>query len=295
MRNAIAGLALFLCHFAPAHAQERSDNMHERGIFTRWTISTIDLLERDQRKIEDASENGDGDASLVDLSAGADEDLGRLVRDGEFVIKQRLLPPKAARLTSAIVDSDGDILAETGQELYGVVSGTGEVFCLAKAQEINPVGAILVGAVYQESCFKDVDGDGIFDGGFKKKSRTKYFPQLSGKHSRKLREIDGGSYEAIAPREMERVYFVGVEFHGRSLLGAGSSRKFSVTYGVSDEKFPLTKRFSTKGDAMPQTLTVAELGARFSVLGIEGNAIRTRVDEPFDEGPFAVSISVTIR
>ena len=295
MRNVIAGSALLLCLFAPAHAQERSDKMHERRIFSQWTVSSIDLLQRDQQGIEDTSENEGGDVSLEGHGAGTDEGASRLVRDGEFVIKQRLLPPKAARLTSAILDSEGEILAEIGQELYGVVSGTGEVFCLAKEQETNLVGAVLVGAVYQESCFKDIDGDGIFDGSFKKKSSTRYLPQLSGKHSRKLREIGGGNYEAIAPYEMKRVYFVGVEFHGRSLFGAGSSRKFSITYGVSDDKFPLTKRFSTKGDAMPQTLTVATMGARFSVLGIEGDAIRTRVDEPFAEGPFAVSIKVTIR
>ncbi|EAQ29419.1 hypothetical protein NAP1_01565 [Erythrobacter sp. NAP1] len=255
----------------PAAARD----MHERHIETLWTISDVDLIESDS-------------------SAPADEE-GRLVANDDFVIKQRLLPPTAARLTSAIVDGDGDVLAEAGDELFGVVSGSGDVYCLDKRPEYNPVGALMVGAIFQASCFKDADGDGTFDGGFKKKLQPSAFPQLRGKHRRNLREISGGSFEKIDPRALTKVYYVGIEFDGRGFLAIGKSRYFRVAFGGEYAKGELSRWFSTDGDELPKEMGAEGLGAKWTVLGFEDGAIRVRVDEPLEQKPFAVSIRVTIR
>lgn len=258
-------LALGLAQADPSHARE----MHERHIESQWTISDIDLLESQSSE--------------------------RLVATNEFVIKQRLLPPAAARLDEAIYDADGDLLAEQGAELFGLVSGSGSVYCLDKEPQFNPVGALFVGAVLQAICFKDVDQDGTFDGAFKKKIEIGVLPQLSGKHRRRLREIVGGSFTQIAAEDLSRVYFVGVEFEGRGgIFSTGRSRRFQVAFGGEGKKDSITDWFSTDGDTLPQSVNVSGLGGSFTVLGFEERAIRVRIDEPLKPIPFAVTITVEI-
>lgn len=270
-------LLLFLVLFWGCVSPEIAvaQDMHERGIRTHWIISEIDLLEGQNDPSADGTE--------------------RVVKSDGLVMQQRLLPPSAARLTEAIIDDDGDTIAQAGDELFGVLAGSGRVFCLNEKPEINPVGALFLGAALQAKCFKDVDGDGVFDGAFKKKLGTGFFPQLSGKHRKKLREISGGSFETIDPRDLKRAYYVGVKFEGRGFLGLGSSRFFSVEFGGDDASSELTRQYSTNGDDLPSTVEIAGLGASFTVLDFEDDAIRVRIDDPFDEQPFAVSIKVTIR
>ncbi|KEO90905.1 hypothetical protein EH31_07660 [Erythrobacter longus] len=252
-----------------------AQDLHERGIRTEWVVSEIDLLEEQNNPSVDGTE--------------------RTIKSDGLVMQQRLLPPSAAKLTEAITDDDGDTVAQAGDELYGVLAGSGRVYCLNEKPEINPVGALFVGAVLQAKCFKDVDGDGVFDGSFKKKLGNGFFPQLSGKHRKKLRQISGGSFETIDPRDLKRAYYVAVKFEGRGFLGLASSRFFSVEFGGDDASSELTRQYSTKGDDLPSTVEISGLGASFTVLGFEDDAIRVRIDDPFDEQPFAVSTRVTIR
>lgn len=246
-----------------AYAQE----MDEREIRTNWTISPISLL-------DDASPD----------QSGA---ITKTVSSGDFVAKQRLLPKRAAVLNEAVRDIKGKELAAAGSQLFSLDSGSGDVFCLARDPQLNPVGALLIGAAVQIVCLKDNNSDGVFDGLFKKKTEQYALPIMSGKHRKKLREIQGGSYSEIMPTELERGYFVGVEYKGKPLFE--SHRNFRIAFGDGNSTNGLTKWISTKDSEFPKTMKV--LGGSFEILSLRKNGdLDVRVDESLPEQPFTVRV-----
>jgi len=276
MRLAHFSLSLaILCLAGIPSLRAQDEKLGERQVRTSWVISEIDLLAE----------------SAKDSSEETNPALIRTVSSGDLIIKQRLVPLKAAKLLTPLVNKKGKQLAAAGDELYGLSSGSGAVYCLAKTPTINPLGALLIGAVIKALCFKDMDQDGVFDGQFNKKIQRFALPVISGKHSKKLKPVSGGSYEPLDPKKMKRQYFVGVEYEGKPLLYA--RRNFRIVFGDAKSKDQLSNWFYTEGKNYPQTKSV--LGGKFTVLSEKDGDLDIRIDQPLKEQPFSVRLTVRLR
>jgi hypothetical protein len=212
----------------------------------------------------------------------------RSVRDGEYVVKHRLLPPSLVELRDDVRDAkSGKTLAKAGDQLFGLLTSGAPVFCVNSVPKLNLGRSLLFGSGNLQRCLIDGDADGRLDSAFNAGNAIAGLPNFSRKRPKKPDAVTGGSYTPIDPAQDRQNYFVAVRYEGRAgIIGKGTVPTFSIRYGTDGNVGSLTYDKVAENGAMPIGMTI--LGARFLVLSRDDEVIRVRVEEAMPEQRFGV-------
>jgi hypothetical protein len=221
-------------------------------------------------------------ADPLDAATGAGQTIR--IKSGDLFMRHRLLPVRAARLTSDMVDGNGKLILAKQTEMFALDAGGVAVFCEAGAQDPSGMKAVLVGGGYAHNCGIDRDGDGRFENHFKARGVVKGLPSLSGKFPKQPSAIAPTSYEAMAPAAMTARYFVGVEYEGKPLLY--NRRNFRITFGNDRKQESLTDWSYISAESYPKSLT--QLGGQFTVLSEADGMLTVRIDRNMPLQPFGI-------
>lgn len=223
------------------------------------------------------------------------EPLGRkTVRDGDYVLRTRLLPPSLIRLDADAVAEEGRrVLLPAGSQLFGLSTSGPPIWCaLARRSSGGRVpGAVLGGLVGRRApsqlCLIDLDRDGRLDAFFSANSPVRGVPNFSGYRPRNPAPLAPAAFAPLDPEQMETQYFVGIRYEGVATLR--SSPHFSVSYGDEDTRGHLTRSLS------PENGVVTELGAEFEIVRRDGETIEVEIRRNMPRQPFHVFQTVTYR
>jgi len=196
----------------------------------------------------------------------------RTIRKGGFVSLQRLLPPILVRLEADAADAEtGKALAPAGAELFGLVTSGPPLFCVTGRQ-------------YTQRCFADMDRDGRLDGHFTKSNPVQVLPSFSGKRPEKMKPVKGGRYTPADPGSIKTKYIVGIRFARVNSLLQTPNPVFRIVYGTEDWTDHLTREIMPGAGAQ----SVEALGARFRILGLNGDSVEVAIDSNIPPQPFGV-------
>lgn len=221
----------------------------------------------------------------------ADTQPGPIEAEARDIIwKQRLLPTGLARLTESYQDSNGKRSFGPGTQLFEVKSDV-PIYCVAGMRDPKGFEKWLKSGSTSQFCLVDMNSDQRFDGYFEAISMVPGLPTIAGKRPKNPKPMTPVGYELADPSTMEKPFWVGIEYQGKPLIY--DRRNFAVSFGSDTGKGSLTSWVYTSGSNYP--LSQELLGARFTVLGVTGNKIQLRIDQPIPPQPFGVAHSVTYR
>ncbi len=218
----------------------------------------------------------------------------KLVKDGEFVVKNRLLPVAMARLEMDLAPSlAGSLSVSAKSQLYAVRSSTGEkVFCAWETLVRAKDGTLRPNTGISTLCFLDQQGDGRFDASFEA------FPgvglpqiQMPMPKEKRLASIDR-PYAMFPPESFTGDLWVGLRYE--QYFNIYGNRMLMVAYGARGKNQTLTN-FSTFKSKGPFPLKVGALGAQLTVLEARDDGSVVRIDRPITLPFFAVVTTTTVR
>lgn len=212
----------------------------------------------------------------------------RTVRDGEFVIRHRLLPPSLIELSEDAVDAkSGKTLASAGDQLFGLLTSGAPVFCVSGVPKQSLARSLVLGSGNLQKCLIDADSDGRVDGSFNAGNAIPGLPNFARNRPKKPKAVSGGAYRRIDPSLHTANYIVAVRYEGRSAtLGKGALPTFSVRFGTVGNLGSLSQSELPQGASFPFDMSI--LQARFSVLARDGETIRVNVSRAMPEQRFGV-------
>lgn len=212
----------------------------------------------------------------------------RNVRDGEYVVKHRLLPTSLAELREDVQDAKtGKVLARAGDQLFGLLTSGAPVFCVNSVPKQSLGRNLLFGSGNLQRCLIDSDVDGRFDAEFNAGNAIPGLPNFMRKRPKKPDSVKGGSYALIDPKLDKQNYFVAIRYEGRAgIIGKGSLPTFSVRFGTDGNVGSLTYDTVPETGVMP--FDVRMLGSRFTVILRDGEVVRVKIEESIPEQRFGV-------
>jgi hypothetical protein len=222
----------------------------------------------------------------ADSAAPAEVEVG--ARD--LILKQKLLPSGLARLTGSFQDDGGKRSLGPGTQLFEVKSDV-PIYCVAGLREPKGFEKFMKGDSRVQLCLIDTDADGRFDAYFEPVSMVPGLPTITGKRPKSPRPMTPVAYEPAEPSALEKSYWVGIEYQGKPLIY--DRRNFGISYGSDDSKGAVTDWIYTSGSTYP--ISKQLLGASFTVLGMSGDKLRVRIDQPMPPQPFGVIRTVSYR
>jgi hypothetical protein len=223
------------------------------------------------------------------------EPLGRkTVRDGDYVLRTRLLPSSLIRLhADAVAAESGRVLLPAGSQLFGLSTSGPPIWCaLARRSSGGTVaGSVLGGLVGRRApsqlCLIDLDQDGRLDAFFSANSPVRGVPNFSGNRPRNPAPLAPAAFERLDPEQMETQYFVGIRYEGVATLRSGPH--FSISFGDEDTRGHLTSGVS------PQNGVVTALGAEFEIVRRDGETLEVEIRRNMPRQPFHVFQTITYR
>jgi hypothetical protein len=236
-------------------------------------------------------------AALWTVEPGA-EPLGRrTVRDGDYVVRGRLLPPGLIRLSADAVGDRGRVVLPAGTQLFALSTAGPPIWCDLERRGGGGGAALRTGLLgslaggggggRRQICLADLDRDGRLDAHFAAGSPVRGVPNFSGYRPRDPARLTGAAFETLAPRDIANEYFVGIRYEGLSAIGANPT--FSVSFGHDDSRERLTD------PVRPQGGLVSALGAEFAIVGREGETIEIDLRRNLARQVFHVVRTVTYR
>jgi hypothetical protein len=228
------------------------------------------------------------------IAPNAPSPAPRLVKDGELLVKNRLLPVAMARLEMDLAPSlAGSLSVSAKSQLYAVRSSTGEkVFCAWETLVRAKNGVLTPNTGISTLCFLDKQSDGRFDASFEA------FPgvglpqiQMPMPKENKLVSVDL-PYTMLPPDMFTGDLWVGLRYE--QYFNIYGNRMLMVAYGGRGKNQTLTNfsKFKSKG---PFPLQVGALGAQLTVLAAGDDGSVIRIDRPISLPVFAVVTTTTVR
>jgi hypothetical protein len=223
------------------------------------------------------------------------EPLGRkTVRDGDYVMRTRLLPPSLIRLSADAVAARGArVVLPAGTQLFGLSTGGPPIWCaLPRRSTGGSVGGSLLGGLVgrrapSQLCLIDLDRDGRLDAFFSANSPVGGVPNFSGNRPRNPNPLAPAPFEQLEPEQIETDYFVGIRYEGLSTLGANPT--FSISFGHERNRASLTETVS------PQGGVVDALGGEFAIVRRDGETLEVDIRRNLPRRPFHVMRTVRYR
>jgi len=223
------------------------------------------------------------------------EPLGRkTVRDGDYVMRTRLLPPSLIRLNAdAVAERGSRVVVPAGSQLFGLSTSGAPIWCaLARRSTGASVsGALLGGLVGRRApsqlCLVDLDRDGRLDAFFSPNSPIGGVPNFSGHRPRNPDRLAPAGFEELQPEQVEADYFVGIRYEGLSMIGAHPT--FSISFGNERNREQLTDLIG------PRDGVVEALGGEFAIVGREGETLEVDIRRTLPRRPFHVMQTIRYR
>ena len=218
----------------------------------------------------------------------------RTVREGDYVVRSRLLPPSLIRLTGDAVAARGNrVVVPAGTQLFGLSTSGPPIWCVLERRSSGGTvaGSVLGGLVGRRApsqlCLVDLDRDGRLDSFFSANSPVRGVPNFSGNRPRNPAGLAPTAFERLDPERMETEYFVGIRYGGVATLR--SNPYFTISFGDGERQGHLTSSVS------PQNGTVTALGASFQIVSRNGETLEIDVRRNMPRQPFHVMRTVTYR
>jgi hypothetical protein len=212
------------------------------------------------------------------------------VKARDLILKQKLLPSGLAQLTDSFQDAGGKRSLGSGTQLFEVKSDV-PIYCVAGLREPGGFEKFMTGGASRQFCLIDMDSDRRFDAYFETGSMVPGLPTIAGKRPKKPKAMSPVGYEVVEPSTIEKSFWIGIEYQGKPLIY--DRRNFAISFGSESGKGSMTDWVYTSGSAYP--LTKQLLGASFTVLGVNGDKLKVRIDQPMPPQPFGVVHSVSYR
>ena len=224
--------------------------------------------------------------------AASSEPLGRrTVSDGDYVLRNRLLPRSLVRLTAdAVEPGSNKVIASAGTQLFGLNSRNAAIWCVVGRRDPGIAMRLLVADVgNRQVCLVDRDKDGDLDGHFRVSNQVRGVPNFSGYLPRELEPLAAAAYEALTPEQIEVDYFVGIRFEGIALMPARPV--FSVTFGNERSR----ERLSDVVRPRAENPVVKIMDSEFEIVARNGEALEIEVRRPIPPQPFQVIRTIAYR
>ncbi len=223
------------------------------------------------------------------------EPLGRkTVRDGDYVMRTRLLPPSLIRLSAdAVVARGARTVLPAGTQLFGLSTSGPPIWCaLPRRSTGGSVGGSLLGGLVgrraaSQLCLADLDRDGRLDAFFSANSPVGGVPNFSGYRPRTPNPLTPAPFERLEPEQIEADYYVGIRYEGLSMVGANPT--FSISFGNERNRERLTETITGRDGI------VEALGGEFAILGREGDALAVDIRRTLPRRPFHVMQTIRYR
>ena len=219
----------------------------------------------------------------------------RSVNDGDFVFRNRLLPPALIQLRANAVDAEsGNVVAAADTQLFGLLTQGAPIYCVVGRREPSTAMRILWGGGNRQICLTDLDRDGTLDAHFTVGNQVMGVPNFSGRRPRNPDRLRGVGFDVLPPEQIGVEYFVGVKYEGNiGLIRRNPTPVFSVMFGTERSQERLS------GDVRPVRRSdpplVTPLLAEFVVTGMRDDAIDVDVRRNIPAQPFGVVRTTTYR
>jgi hypothetical protein len=218
---------------------------------------------------------------IVEAADAPREELS--LAGGEYILKQRLLPPGLAVLDQTVTVGKNDVVA--GTELVKVTAPV-PIFCVAEVPRQKMLGASF------QPCFMDSDADGDFDAWFKIVSQVNGLLSFSGQVPRRVQPMTETAYKKTAVASMHDRYFVGIE--RRNWFNIYGNESFTIAFGKEGGSVErLTDFIKFKSKDLPRDVEI--MGSRFSALAEVDGRMRIKVHSAMPVQPFGVTATTTYR
>lgn len=203
------------------------------------------------------------------------------VKQGEWVIKQTLLPKGLFRLESNVDLKDAPLLI-AGAQFIEIDTEGPLVACDAVGRK-----QLLLGM--RRNCLIDYEKDGAFDGVFAVESTSigGGLPDYSGKFPKDAQIIPLARYTRISPTEILTPYFVGIRNAGKGSLY--NRQNFQICYGSEASVDCVSNYNSMPASMFPASVQI--MGANFTVLSGDKESVVLNVEAAMPPQPFRIFIS----
>ena len=98
------------------------------------------------------------------------------------------------------------------------------------------------------------------------------------------------SYVITDPKDMEKQFWVGIQYQGKHPLY--NRRNFKISFGTDNDRGSLDDTWTYVGATFPASAKL--IGAEFTALGLEGENLRVKIDREFPFETFAVLRTVKL-
>lgn len=213
------------------------------------------------------------------------------VADGEYVVKQRLLPIGLATLDSDVqLPAGSRILVRSQAQLVRVLTQNSKLFCALESMLKAKDGSLQPNKSPFILCLNDTDSNGQLDQAFEMPV-SKSGVIMQGRLPKKPQSIDVG-YSEVPGTQFKGDYWVGVRYE--QYFNIYGNRMLMTDFGGRGEMQSLTAfdTFKSKGTYPRET---GVLGGRFTILAVEPKSIRVRIDKSLPLQPFSVVTNTTVR
>lgn len=216
----------------------------------------------------------------------------KLIADGEYILKQTLLPKGLARLVDPVQIDAGRWGVEPGTQLLEVSIRTqGRLYCSLGASQRDKKTGEMKNRASDTICLLDSDSDGRFEAAFQHYFSVRSVPMVQGETPKKTESIDAG-YAVLRPDEIAGSYFVAVKYD--QYFNIYGNRMLFTTFGGLAGTAELTEfgRFKSAG---PYPVDKQVLGAEFAIIAAEPKAIRVSIRKSMPLQAFGIQTYTTYR
>ena len=213
------------------------------------------------------------------------------VTDGEYLVKQRLLPIGLATLDGDVqLPAGSRIVVRAQTQLVRVLTQNGKLFCALESLLKSKDGSLQPNKSLLVLCLHDSDSNGRLDQAFEVLG-SKSGVIMQGRLPKKPKLIDMG-YREIPVTQFKGDYWVGVRYE--QYFNIYGNRMLMTDFGGRGETQSLTAfdTFKSKGTYPRET---GVLGGRFTILAAEPTSIRVRIEKSLPLQPFSVATTTTVR
>lgn len=208
------------------------------------------------------------------------------VKDGEIVLRQKLVPLGLAILGGDVIEPSGNkLVAKRGGQLVEAGFADGRAFCALDTVRIDKSGVEVPNNRGVTLCFVDRERDGRFDMTFEAAGAGGGTGVIIQGTLPKTPQIVDMPYEEHPVSELRGDFWVGIRYE--QYFNIYGNRMLMTDIGGRGVTMPLTSfaTFKSKG-VYPQKVSV--LGANITLIAPEEKGTRLRVENAMPTQPFAL-------
>lgn len=213
------------------------------------------------------------------------------VKDGDMILRQKLLPQGLAVLGEDVMQPDREgLVLKGGSQLVQLVGSDGVIYCGLKTRRADKTGLMVPARSGTTLCLKDSDGNGRFDIAFAGLSSPTGII-MSAQVPKAPSPVDV-SFTVRSSSEIEGEFWVGLRYE--QYFNIYGNRMLMTDFGGLGTQQSLTAfdTFKSKG---PFPRTVGALGANMTIVSAQEKGVTVKVVNAMPQQPFGVATYTTYR